>query len=288
MPLKPGSSDATIGANIAELRRAGYPADQAAAIAYHEAGRGGRGYVADVLAEVEKLVRQGWPRASAIRAAEYAMSARGYEPRLGIPSLEERTAFDMPIDRFEDEDGNPRGADDAEEVRVPETPQATNYTCGPAALRGALAAFGIGATEDALAAEAGTTAQGGTSIEGLADAAEAHGLEATIMVGLTIDGLAELLAEGAVVIACIQAGPEPENDDASHWVVPCVVRREGEGVVECMDPAVDDVRSTATFAEFDQRWHGLDEGERVVGLALVLRGDSPATMTALDLPQTPF
>lgn len=39
MPLKEGSSDAVISANIAELIRAGHPKEQAAAIAYKKAGR---------------------------------------------------------------------------------------------------------------------------------------------------------------------------------------------------------------------------------------------------------
>lgn len=38
MPLKSGSDHHTIAENIAELRRSGYPADQAAAIAYRKAG----------------------------------------------------------------------------------------------------------------------------------------------------------------------------------------------------------------------------------------------------------
>ena len=38
MPLKQGKSRATISAHIAELRRSGYPADQAAAIAFNTAG----------------------------------------------------------------------------------------------------------------------------------------------------------------------------------------------------------------------------------------------------------
>lgn len=37
MPLKKGSSKKTISKNIGELRNAGYPAKQAAAIAYNEA-----------------------------------------------------------------------------------------------------------------------------------------------------------------------------------------------------------------------------------------------------------
>jgi hypothetical protein len=39
MPLKKGKSSSTISKNIAELRRAGHPAAQAAAIAYKKAGR---------------------------------------------------------------------------------------------------------------------------------------------------------------------------------------------------------------------------------------------------------
>lgn len=38
MPLKKGKSAKVRGENIAELRRSGYPAKQAAAIAYSEAG----------------------------------------------------------------------------------------------------------------------------------------------------------------------------------------------------------------------------------------------------------
>ena len=39
MPLKPGDSEATVSANIAELRRSGRPQDQSVAIALDEARR---------------------------------------------------------------------------------------------------------------------------------------------------------------------------------------------------------------------------------------------------------
>lgn len=294
MPLKRGSSDA-ICANIAELRRAGYPADQAAAIAYHEAGRGGRGYVADVLREVERLVKQGWPRESAIKSAEFAVVTRGGEGGrartmrlgMGIPDAQERAAFDIPLARWAGAMLGGRGDEAA--VRVPESPQATNYTCGPAALRGAMGAFGIGADEDELAAAAETSASGGTSILGLAAAAEARGLETETVQGMTLDDLIACLDEGRVVVACIQAGSDEEDYDASHWVVPCAVRDEnGVLVVEMMDPAVEGARSVAPADEFVERWHCIDMGERIEGLGLVLRGDAPANMTAVEQPITPL
>ena len=39
MPLKKGSSKKTVSRNIAELRRSGYPAAQAVAIAMQKAGK---------------------------------------------------------------------------------------------------------------------------------------------------------------------------------------------------------------------------------------------------------
>ena len=39
MPLKPGKSNKTVGENIGELRKSGYPEKQAIAIAMSKAGR---------------------------------------------------------------------------------------------------------------------------------------------------------------------------------------------------------------------------------------------------------
>lgn len=174
-------------------------------------------------------------------------------------------------------------------VRVPEAPQSTDYTCGPAALRGALAAFGIGVDEDELSAQAQTSASGGTSVHGLKAAAEQNGLVATVVDGMSTDELVQHLADGHVVLACIQAGDDVDDHDSSHWVVPCAVTDLNDvTVVEAMDPSVEGARSVAAVREWEARWHCVDMGERVEGLALVLEGDEPANMTAIDQPVTPL
>lgn len=283
-----------VSENIAELIRAGHPRDQAVAIAYKQAGRGkgggkgakgrqggagapqsgllawargtlgrgGRGEAADLLREVAKLERAGWSRKGAIDAAEFAERARSGRGLAG-------------------------GGEVA--VRVPEAQQTTTYSCGPAALRGALSAFGIGAEEDELAATAGTTAAGGTSVQGLQQAAEEAGVDAEIVDGMSVEELVEHLQEGRVILACVQAGSDPEKD-SSHWIVPCVVTdlEDGTTVVESMDPSEEGMRSVTTAADFDLRWRCIDMGEQIEGLALVLTGDGPANMTAIEQPATPL
>ena len=58
--------------------------------------------------------------------------------------------------------------------------QSKDYTCGPAALSMVLQKLGIQATEDELAALAGTT-EDGTTMQGLVEAAKAKGVNAVGM-----------------------------------------------------------------------------------------------------------
>ena len=78
MPLKEGSSRETISANIAAERRAGKPADQAAAIAYRKAGEARDEQPATVTAPNASGAPAGRPR----RAAD----ASGSTPPAGARS----------------------------------------------------------------------------------------------------------------------------------------------------------------------------------------------------------
>jgi predicted double-glycine peptidase len=239
-----------------------------------------------VLTEVARLMKGGWSAEGAAKAADYAVSMRyGKGGRKGIPDAQERAAFDIPLARW----ANAMGGKGGVGVRVPDTRQVTDYTCGPASLRAALGAFGIGKEEDDLAAAAGTTADGGTSAEGLAKAARDSGCEASVQENLTVDELVGLLEEGAVVVTCIQAwdskGEADYDDyDASHWVVPVSIR---DGAIECMDPSIDTARAIMPIEDFEERWHCINMMKHVNGLGLVLRGDEPANPTKIAAPVTP-
>ena len=234
----------------------------------------------DVISKnIGQLIREGYDRKQAAAIA-YRMAGRGM-------SLEARAALDVPLRGWASAMLGGRGA----EVRVPPAALETGYTCGPAALLAALGAFGIGQEEDDLAALAGTSAAGGTSIWGLKRAAEEASegrVQAETWQDMTLRGLVACLARGEVVLACIQAGDDAEQYDASHWVVPCVVTTEGDGVVELMDPSVEGVRSVCSASEFMRRWHCVDMGKAVTGLALTLRGESPANMTAISSAKSPL
>lgn len=149
-------------------------------------------------------------------------------------------------------------------------------------------AFGVGASEDELAATAGTTAAGGTSSEGLAWAADALGLRAEARVGLDVEELTRLLDEGSVVLACVQAPRAGDTTaDSSHWVVATAVH---DGVVELMDPTVPDAVATVPVDEFAERWHGLDGEGDERGVAVVLSapdGGEPARGD-LELPRAAY
>lgn len=224
--------------------------------------RSGSGMIADILAMTERLKRQGWTPRSAAEAAEYATRVR-YGGRGESPLVTWANA-------------------NGPEVRVPDVEQRTNYTCGPAALQAGLLALGVSVPEDALAAQAGTTAAGGTSAAGLVEAAEHHGVAAQVRDGMSVDDIADCIDEGCIVLACLQAR-DREDGDYSHWVVPMAVKVEPGGVVvECMDPGLDGLHSILPLDEWEDRWTCLDESETIHGLAVILRGGDAPSRVALD------
>lgn len=163
---------------------------------------------------------------------------------------------------------------------MPAARQQTDYSCGPAALRAVLSYFGVEASEEELGRLAGTS-ELGTAPEGLARAAEAKGLSAQVVDGLTLDDLADVLRGGYVVVVALQAwSGEPRAEYSNEWAAGhyVVVTYVGPGEVRAMDPSVDgEGRAFVPTQEFLERWHDVDTKARA-GLGVVLRGRAPGRM----------
>ena len=89
---------------------------------------------------------------------------------------------------------------DEPEVDVPNVEQAESGTCGLAALRAVLLHFGIDAREEELKAPVGWSPEAGSSLQGLANAAQGYGLRAEIKTSASLDDLQAALAAGHPVI----------------------------------------------------------------------------------------
>ncbi len=223
-----------------------------------------------VASNVATLVREGYPQKQAVAIA-LSQSGKYEDDPEAQRDAEARAWWSMPpLSQW---------ASARERLRVVPAEQKTDYSCGPAALVGALSAFGVTATEDELAAAADTSAAAGTSAAGLIAAAEGYGIDGRCAVGMTVDELAGQLRAGRIVVACVQApraAPEALDAlgvDVSHWVVPVAVR---DGQVELMDPSVPGALTAMSVDDFEAGWYGYDEGEQWHGFGVVLSGPTPA------------
>lgn len=172
-------------------------------------------------------------------------------------------------------------------VAVPDVEQTTNFTCGPAALAGALRYFGKPTpTEGELATLLGTDPGEGTTYEAMVEGAKALGLDAELVEGASVKYLAASLESGELPIVALQAweddtAPPPgtytDELGNEHFVI-VVAIDDANMLFE--DPAAKGSRVELSIPEFESRWHVVDGGGRVDGLAIILRGDGPTALRA--------
>lgn len=125
-------------------------------------------------------------------------------------------------------------------------PQPNSYECGPFALKHALAVVGEFTDERALAARAGTTAEGTDEVQ-LARAAMRHACVLPTIRATDPDGarstLEHQLGDGHPVLACV--------DEWQHWLV--IAAQEGDRFV-VLDSAEPAVFSIVEWSELRERW----------------------------------
>ena len=158
----------------------------------------------------------------------------------------------------------------ADYLQVPLTAQATNYSCGAAALLGILRYWkAYDEDETALYPLLQTTPQDGTHPARLVEGARHFGLQANLREGLDFPDLSEALRRRETVILDIQAWPEKDatpddwsdNWEDGHYVVLVGLDQD---FVYVMDPSTHLGYGYIPRSELVGRWHDYEteEGKR--------------------------
>jgi predicted double-glycine peptidase len=165
------------------------------------------------------------------------------------------------------------------ELAVPNVRQATDYTCGVAALQAVLAYYGIQTREDLLAREVGADPNKGVNPPAIVRAARARGLTAELRQGMTLGEIAALVHAGSPVLVALQAWSDNprssyrEDWDNGHYAIIVAV---DENTVVFEDPSVLGSRAVLSRREFDIRWHDRDGTRRYVHMGIIFGGRTPA------------
>jgi uncharacterized protein len=150
----------------------------------------------------------------------------------------------------------------ANALPVPAVRQATDYSCGPAALLAVLRYWRKPvACEQDLYAPLQTTPQQGTEPPMLEAVARAHGLDARWRTGVTVDELRAAVAAGTTVILDLQAWRTTrrawrDDWDDGHYVVVVAI---DDGRLYAMDPSSDTGYAWLPVDELVDRWHDFED-----------------------------
>lgn len=160
---------------------------------------------------------------------------------------------------------------------LPPVRQATDYTCGAAAMVSALGYYGADYNESELARRMQTNSVDGTAISEMVKLAKAEGLRATSRSGVTIDELKAHLNQRQIAIIAAQAwAADRANTDyrttwsEGHYMVVAGIDAK---TIYFMDPATLGGRASLPLREFvEDRWHDVSDGKQLSHPAIFLEG----------------
>lgn len=157
-------------------------------------------------------------------------------------------------------------------LRLPLIRQATNYTCGVAALQSILAYYGEDVREDTLAKELRADKRDGTRHKQIEKFAKKRGYEVEVALGCSSKALKDFLDAGKPTLVLIQAWPSKAADFSDDW-------KDGHYVVAVgydqerfyfMDPSTVGQYTYIPFVEFEKRWHDVDGRTKLQHFAVAI------------------
>lgn len=170
-------------------------------------------------------------------------------------------------------------------LAVPRVRQATEYSCGAAALLSVLQYWNVyEGAEMGIHSSLGTDPQLGTAPEPMLAFARSKGLLGEFREGLTIRDLRAVLKARKTAILMIQAWPDvmriqgtswKDRWDDGHYVV--LIGMDAEQAY-FMDPSLDRGYGTIPLSELPERWHDIDgvgtQARKLFHAAIILHGET--------------
>lgn len=164
-------------------------------------------------------------------------------------------------------------------LRLPLIRQATNYTCGVAALQSILAYYGEDLREDTLAKELRADRRHGTRYRQIVQFAKKRGYEVEVTLGCSSKALKDFIDAGKPTLVLIQAWPNKAVDFSGDW-------NDGHYVVAVgydqerfyfMDPSTVAQYAYVPFVEFEKRWHDVDGRTKLQHFAVTISKHAAAS-----------
>lgn len=153
------------------------------------------------------------------------------------------------------------------------TRQATNYTCGVAALQSVLMFYGDEFLESDLAKLLKANPQEGTAYAEMKRFSESKGYNVQVYKDMKVSDLKKLLDAGKPVICLIQAWPERKVNYKTDWDDGHYVVAIGydDGNVYFMDPSTLGNYTYIPTDEFLVRWHDTDSKVKLNHFGMVVQ-----------------
>jgi predicted double-glycine peptidase len=162
-------------------------------------------------------------------------------------------------------------------IRLPLVRQATDYTCGVAALQSVLAYYGEDFREEYLSKKLKANFHDGTAYSEMANFSRKQGFHVDINKKMSLADLKATIDKKLPVILCIQAwgdGPGTNNYrdewNDGHYVVAAGYDEEN---IYFMDPSTIGNYAYIPAKELLERWHDTDGKERLCNFGMIISRD---------------
>ncbi|MBP7460466.1 MAG: C39 family peptidase [Candidatus Delongbacteria bacterium] len=164
-------------------------------------------------------------------------------------------------------------------IKVPQTRQATGYTCGVAALQSLLYYYGDEWRQDRLEKALDADSTNGTNYRNIVTFCQDLGYTTNLYFNLSLDSLKSMINRDIPVMLAIQAWADLPIDyknewESGHYVI-CIGYDQDRFYF--MDPSTIDNYTYIPTSEFIDRWHDIDqEGIRLYSFGLTIFKGTPS------------